>query len=215
MLKFTRIMSNYGQDRQRHYLRLWYRKAMNFVHETYKKLNLVEYNVNKKRRMLYYYKWRQAFLTNRKNYDSKVDSLKVLRNMLESKKDLQLRRYLCKWRDFIELRQAQHDFMKTVMTRKRLRLQRQGFIMWLGFVKKLGLDERYEAMSELVTSLWFKQRVFLGLRQACLESKTESSLQKFKAWKDWCEKTRRNKFYQKKKLLVARMAGTRDERLLK
>ena len=61
---------------------------MNFVHETYKKLNLVEYNVNKKRRMLYYYKWRQAFLTNRKNYDSKVDSLKVLRNMLESKKDL-------------------------------------------------------------------------------------------------------------------------------
>jgi len=48
--------------------------------------------------------------------------------------------------------------------------------MWLGFAKKLGLDERYEAMSELVTSLWFKQRVFLGLRQACLESKTESSL---------------------------------------
>lgn len=70
-------------------------------------------------------------------------------------------------------------------------------------------------MSDLMTSLWFKQRVFLGLRQACLESKTENSMMKFKAWKDWCETSRKKKYFARKKLLVDRLAGTRDERLVK
>ena len=58
MRKFTRIIGQYGTERKRHFLRLWYRKAMNFTHENYKKLNLVEYNVNKKRKIKFYYKWR-------------------------------------------------------------------------------------------------------------------------------------------------------------
>ena len=92
---------------------------------------------------------------------------------------------------------------------------RHGFIRWLGFTKKKGLEERYDKMSDLVTTLWFKQRVFLGLKQACLDSKIENSLNKFKAWKDWCEKSRKNKYFAKKKLLVARTEGIRTERLLK
>ena len=50
-------------------------------------------------------------------------------------------------------------------------------------------------MSELVTSLWFKKRVFIALRQAALESKNEKSVIKFKAWKNWCEKSRKNKYF--------------------
>ena len=38
---------------------------------------------------------------------------------------------------------------------------------------------------------------------------------KFKAWKDWCEKSRKNKLFEKKSLLVERIEGTRTERLLK
>ena len=70
-------------------------------------------------------------------------------------------------------------------------------------------------MSELVTNLWFKQRVFLALRQACLEEKSEKSLLKFKAWRNWCETNRNKKYHQKKKLLVSRIQGLRAERLLK
>lgn len=88
MRKFVRIMSQYGTEKKRSYLRLWYRKAMNFTHENYKKLNLVEFNVSKKRKIKFYYKWRQAFLENRKNYDSKVDSLKVIRNLMLGKQNL-------------------------------------------------------------------------------------------------------------------------------
>ena len=51
---------------------------MNFTHENYKKLNLIEYNVNKKRKIKFYYKWRQAFLENKKDYDCKVDGVKML-----------------------------------------------------------------------------------------------------------------------------------------
>jgi len=58
MQKFARIMWNYHVDRKRTYLRRWYRNSMNFVHENYKKLNLIDFNVNKKRKIKFYYKWR-------------------------------------------------------------------------------------------------------------------------------------------------------------
>ena len=101
------------------------------------------------------------------------------------------------------------------MNKKRQRTLRKGFVQWLGHVKKEQIEERYEHMSELVTNLWFKQRVFLGLRQACLETKTESSMLKFKAWRNWCETARKNKYFARKKLLVSRIQGIRGERLVK
>jgi hypothetical protein len=85
MNKFVRAMNSYNTDRKRTYLRLWYRRAMNFVHENYKKLNLVEYNVNKKRKIKYYYKWRQAFLEKKKDYDSKTNSIKMLSCLMDKK----------------------------------------------------------------------------------------------------------------------------------
>lgn len=48
-----------------------------------------------------------------------------------------------------------------------------------------------------------------------MESKTENSMLKFKAWKDWCENSRQEKYYQRKKLLVSRLQGLRTERSLK
>lgn len=74
---------------------------MNFVHENYKKINLIEFNVNKKRKLKFFYKWRHAYLKRRKHFDSKVDGLNILKSMLCGKKDLSVRRYLCKWRDFV------------------------------------------------------------------------------------------------------------------
>ncbi len=55
---------------------------MNFVHENYKKLNLVAANVDKQRKIKFYYKWRQAFLAHKKDYESKVDALSVMRKIL-------------------------------------------------------------------------------------------------------------------------------------
>lgn len=212
---FTRVVSNQVADAKRHYLRLWFRHAMNFTHENYKKLNLVEYNVDKKRKIKFYFKWRQAFLNLKKSYECKTDSIKMLRCLVSNKQDQKARKSLCKWKDFVELRQYQQDFTCSIMTRKKLRDQRTGFVTWLAVTKKAGLEERHDKMSELVTNLWFKQRVFLGLRQAALESKTETSTLKFKAWKNWCETSRKNKYFSKKKLLVERIEGTRSERLVK
>lgn len=38
---------------------------------------------------------------------------------------------------------------------------------------------------------------------------------KFKAWKSWCEKARKNKYFDRKKLLVDKLDGTRHERLVR
>lgn len=41
---------------------------------------------------------------------------------------------------------------------------RSNFVKWLAYTKKIALNNKYDKMTELVTDLWFKQRVFLGLR---------------------------------------------------
>ena len=105
--------------------------------------------------------------------------------------------------------------MKSVLSRKKQRSTRRAFVRWLALTKKQQMEERYDTMSELVTNLWFKQRVFLGLRQAALESKTETSMLKFKAWKNWCEQAREKKYFQRKKVLVNRIQGVREDRLIK
>ena len=38
---------------------------------------------------------------------------------------------------------------------------------------------------------------------------------KFLAWKNWCEQSRKDKFFARKEALVGNMEGVRTERLLK
>lgn len=38
---------------------------------------------------------------------------------------------------------------------------------------------------------------------------------KFSAWKNWCETARKQKFFEKKELMVAKIHGMRVERSLK
>ena len=70
-------------------------------------------------------------------------------------------------------------------------------------------------MSSLLTDLTFKQRVFLALKHACTESRTERVQEKFREWKLRCIAARDRKYYQQKKLMVERMQGVRAERLVK
>ena len=77
---------------------------MNFMHEHYKKINLIEFNVSKKFKIKFFYKWRQAFLMRQKNFESKIDGITLLKSLICGKKDLSIRRYICKWRDFVSLR---------------------------------------------------------------------------------------------------------------
>lgn len=75
-----------------------------------------------------------------------------------------LRNKLCRWRDFVELRQYQGQALDSVLGRFKRREQRGAFVMWLAKVKYEQLSKRYENMSHLISELTFKQRVFLGLR---------------------------------------------------
>ena len=95
----------------------------------------------------------------------------------------------------MDLRSYQQNFMNSIMSRQKLRQMRSGFVLWLAHTKKMALQDKYQTMSDMMTNLWFKQRVFLALRQACLESKTENCMMKFKAWKDWCVTTRKKKYF--------------------
>ena len=82
LYRLARVIGTYGEDRKRHFLRTWYRNSMNFIHEHYKKLNLIEFNVNKKRKVKFYFKWRQAFLSKKKNFEGKIDGIKILKTLL-------------------------------------------------------------------------------------------------------------------------------------
>jgi len=77
---------------------------MNFTHENYKKINLIDYNVAKKRKIKFFFSWRNAFLQRQKEAESKMHSVSRLSKIVSSRQDLILRNKLCRWRDFVELR---------------------------------------------------------------------------------------------------------------
>jgi hypothetical protein len=91
----------------------------------------------------------------------------------------------------------------------------QAFVMWLAHAKRQSLEDRYDTMSHLITTMWFKQKVFLAMKLAVLNSQSEHEIVKFKAWKSWCENSRKNKYFDKKELLVEKIEGTKTEMLLK
>ena len=95
------------------------------------------------------------------------------------------------------------------------RNQRQAFITWLAYHKRQNLEEKYEKMSDLITKMWIKQKIFLAMKLAVMNSQSEYEIVKFKTWKSWCESSRNKKYFEKKSLLVDKIEGTRTEMLLK
>jgi len=213
--KFVKVMRDYTTERKRNSLRKWYRHAMNFVHENYKNQNLVRFNVSKKIKTQFFYQWRKAYLQRERSHGLKMDGLTVLRRFTESKEARTLRRFICHWRDICLRKETQQDFMFTIMQRKKKTYARQAFVMWLAHAKRQALEDRYEHMSELVTNMWFKQKVFLAMKLAVMNAQADHEIVKFKAWKSWCETSRNDKYFLKKELMVQKIEGTRTEMLLK
>lgn len=58
----VRVLADHHTESKRRHLKLWYRNTMNFTHENYKKLNLIDFNVMKRRKIKFYFRWRNAFL---------------------------------------------------------------------------------------------------------------------------------------------------------
>jgi len=82
MARFGRVLGRYGIDRKRWALRVWFRNAMDFVGSHYKKMNMIEHNVSKKRKMFYYFKWRQAFLQKKHKLGRNGEGLKKVGDLL-------------------------------------------------------------------------------------------------------------------------------------
>lgn len=140
---------------------------------------------------------------------------KMLNRLSGGQTELQLRNFFCRWRDFSEHRGTQCDFLLSVSSRRALRMQRKAFLKWIALIKSERHQAQLQTLSEIVTDTTFKQRVFLALKQAVQQSKNEMSERKFQAWKNWCESSRKEKFFGKKEALVANIEGVRAERLLK
>lgn len=103
----------------------------------------------------------------RKSSGAKTEGTKQLKRLVMRRAEHAMRHYLCRWRDFVERRQAQNNFLYGVVQRRRERQLRRAYVLWLSFCKRDSLLERYEKISDIVTETWFKQRVFLGLKHAC------------------------------------------------
>ena len=113
--KLNRNVMKYLADSKRRHLRLWYRNAFNCVHETRKRNQLIDGSVTFKRTQKFFYLWRQAFMKNRKSTGSKTEGTKALHRLVHRRAEFQMRHYLCRWRDFVERRQAQNNFLYGVV----------------------------------------------------------------------------------------------------
>lgn len=117
--RLHRILCNYSEDRSRFFLRLWYRKAFNVIHENYKRNSLIDANVDHMRRQKFFYLWRTLYNKRKRVFGNKVASVKVISRLTSGQQDTKLRHYLCRWRDFVERRQAQDEFLLSICLRRR------------------------------------------------------------------------------------------------
>lgn len=112
--RLARILGNYGTDRKRQYLRDWYRRALNAVQEICNRNNLLDSKTKFKREQNFFYLWRQAFLNSRKSSHGRSEGSRVLLSLVSRLEHKLARNFLCRWRDFVELRQSQENFMYAV-----------------------------------------------------------------------------------------------------
>jgi hypothetical protein len=114
-------LGHFHTERKRHFLRKWYKRALNSIHENYTRNNLLEAKTKFKREQKYFYIWRKAFMMARKRNLARVEAARILTNIVGGKSQIILKRSLCKWRDFVETKQAQENFIYAVSERKHAR----------------------------------------------------------------------------------------------
>jgi nuclear transport factor 2 (NTF2) superfamily protein len=136
---------------------------------------------------------------------SKHHAVVKISKIVRGAQDLTIRNKLCRWRDFVELRQYQHEALDAVLTRHNRREKRHAYVKWLATVKGEQMSVRYENLSTLVTEMSYKQRVFLALRHACQQQRSERINEKFHQWKQRCLAARNRKYYVHKKLMIERL----------
>ena len=185
--KLFRVLGNYIEDRKRSSLRTWYRKALNVVHENYKRNSLIDGNVDHNNKQKFFFLWRQVYLNRKRIFANKLACAKIVQRLTIGNQDVTLRNYLCRWRDYTETRNAQDDFLKAICFRRTHRLQRKAFVTWLSTMKQQDMRDRQDVLADMVTETTYKQRVFLALKHAVQQSKAEMATNKFRAWKNWCE----------------------------
>ena len=133
--KLHRILCNYVVDRKRFYLRVWYRKAFNVIHENYKRNSIIDGNVAHKARQKFFFLWRQLYLNRKRIYANKISAIKMLDRLSGGQVQLKLRNYFCRWRDFNNHRETQEDFMMSVCWRRSLRAKRKAFVKWIAAIR--------------------------------------------------------------------------------
>lgn len=90
------------------------------------------------------------------NRFGRAEANRVLRLVMDKREAHRARNAMCKWRDHVELCQARESFLTSVVNKKYDRSTRKAFVYWLCFVKRENLLKRYETLSDIVTTTWFK-----------------------------------------------------------
>ena len=76
--KLFRVLGNYIEDRKRSSLRTWYRKALNVVHENYKRHSLIDGNVDHNNKQKFFFLWRQVYLNRKRIFANKIACAKIV-----------------------------------------------------------------------------------------------------------------------------------------
>ena len=79
--KLFRVLGNYIEDRKRTGLRTWYRKALNVVHENYKRNSLIDRNVEHNNKQKFFFLWRQVYLNRKRIFANKIACAKIVQRL--------------------------------------------------------------------------------------------------------------------------------------
>ena len=85
--RMQKILTSYARDRLSRNLHKWYRNALDCVHEGSKRNNLIDGNVAHNAKTKFFYLWRSAFLSRRRNFSHQMQALKIIRRVTHRRQE--------------------------------------------------------------------------------------------------------------------------------
>lgn len=195
-------------------LHTWISNALNPEGQSKELESLAIERAEKKRASDFFYAWRQAYLKSLVKFDNKLESIKRIFIKGQHQDRLGAASAFAAWRDTLAQDQKKRYYLNRVINRGDDRGKKQAFIKWLFMLKRENETVEKNGLNQIISGQLMSQKVFYAWREVIQKQISIRAVAKNQEWQEACRVVKKEKVYQRNKILVGQANYGRDKHLL-
>lgn len=209
------VLIKHYENRQIHALRTWHKNSMSWMKERRKTEGLTESKSRFKSMTKFFHQWRAAYVQSVRNYDDKIEAIKLLKSLGDYKGNLSLRKTFNTWKTKSADMKFKELIAKKLILKAYLRELSGSFVHWLKFSKAEKEKEKLERFISEVGHYRYLQSLFDGMKEGCEKFRQERVLNKFKVLADWRRLHKEHAYFKTAEDLTEKIDNLNVEMLVK